>query len=88
MGEIVDMLGFIKIENFWVTWVAQSVTYPSPDFSSGHDLTVHGLEPRIRLCADIVDPAWDSLSPSLPAPLLLFVSVSLSPKRTKNLIKI
>ena len=45
--------------------VAQSVKRPTFDFGSGHDLTVHGIKPLIGLCADIVEPAWDSLSPSL-----------------------
>ena len=34
------------------TWVAQSVKRPTPDLSSGHDLTVREFEPCIRLCAD------------------------------------
>ena len=41
------------------------------DFGSGHDLTVRGIEPRVRIYADREEPAWDSLSPSLYAPLLL-----------------
>ena len=32
------------------TWVAQSVKHPTLDFSWGHDLTVHGMEPRTGLC--------------------------------------
>ena len=43
------------------------------DFGAGHDLTVRGFKPRIRLCADGVDPAWDFLSLSFslcPSPLL------------------
>ena len=35
------------------------------DFGSGHDLTVREFEPCIRVCADNVEPAGDSLSPSL-----------------------
>ena len=35
------------------------------DFSSGHDLMVCELEPRVRLCADSAKPAWDSLCVSL-----------------------
>ena len=31
-------------------WVAQSVKHPTPDFVSGHDLTVREFEPHIRLC--------------------------------------
>ena len=51
------------------TWVAQWVKHPTLDFSSGHDLVVHGIEPNIRLCLESIQPAWDSLSPSLSAPL-------------------
>ena len=48
------------------------------DFGSGHDLTVREMEPRVKLYADSVEPAWDSLSPSLSAPPLLALSLSLS----------
>ena len=55
------------------SWVAQLVKYPTLDVGSGHDLMVRGIEPHIMLCADSVEPAWDSLSPSLslsaPPPL-------------------
>ena len=70
----------------WGAWVAQSVKCPTLDFSSGHDLRVHGFEPCIGLCADIAEPAWDSLSPSLSAPPLLSLSLcsSLSQKNKKT----
>ena len=49
------------------------------DLSSEHDLTVCEIEPRIGLCADGLEPAWDSLSPSLSLPLPpLSLSLSLS----------
>ena len=48
--------------------MAQSVERPTLDFSSGHDLTVRGTEPCIWLQAGRVEPAWDSLSPSLSLP--------------------
>ena len=53
------------------TWVAQSVKCPTPDFSSnsGHDLMVREMEPHIGLSADIMEPAWDSLS-LCPSPAL------------------
>ena len=51
------------------------------DFCSSHELTVCGIEPRIRLHADSSAPAWDSLSPSLCAPPLLTLSVSLKLKK-------
>ena len=41
------------------------------DFGSGYDLTVRGIEPCVRLCTDNMEPAWDSLSPSLSQPLSL-----------------
>ena len=43
------------------------------DFGSGHDLMVCEFEPRIGLCADIVESAWDSLPLPLflPLPLIL-----------------
>ena len=44
------------------TWVAQSVKHLTLDFSSGHDLPVRGFKPCIRLHADSVEPALDSLS--------------------------
>ena len=45
-------------------------------FSSRHDLMVHEFEPCVGLCADSVEPAWDSLSSSLYAPPLLSPSLS------------
>ena len=40
-----------------------------PTHDSGHDLRVCGIEPRVRLCTDGVEPAWDSLSLPLSVPL-------------------
>ena len=34
-------------------------------FRSPHDLTVCGFEPRVGLCADSAEPAWDASSPFL-----------------------
>ena len=55
------------------TWVAQLVEILTLGFGSGHDLMVGELETHIGLCADRVEPAWDSLSLSLslsaPPPL-------------------
>ena len=53
----------------------RSVKRPTLGFGSGHDLTVRGVEPHTGLCADSVEPAWDSLSLSVSAPPL---SLSLS----------
>ena len=62
------------------TWVAQSVKHLTLGFCSGHDLMVHEFKPRIGLCADSAEPAWDSLSPSLSLPLPCTLSLSLSQK--------
>ena len=35
---------------------------------------VYEVEPHVSLCADSMDPAWDSLSPFLSAPPLLMCS--------------
>ena len=47
----------------------------APDFGSGHDLTVCEFEPHIKLCADSMEPALDSLSPSLCPSTALSLSV-------------
>ena len=64
------------------TWVAQSVEHLTLDLGSGHDLTICGIEPHVGLCADSMEPTWDSVSPSLSAPPLLVLSLS---KKKKNL---
>ena len=48
--------------------MAQSVKHLTLDFGSGRDLTVREFKPDAGLCADSVEPASDSLSPSLFAP--------------------
>ena len=58
--------------------MAQWVKHPTLELGSGHDLMVHGFQPHIGLCDDSMEPAWDSLSPSLSAPPLLTLSLSLS----------
>ena len=62
------------------TWEAQSVKCLTLDFSSGHDITVHGFEPCPGLYADGTEPTWDPLSLSLcPSPAYaLSLSLSLS----------
>ena len=50
-------------------WVAHSIKLPILGFGSGHDLMVCGLKPHNRLCTDSMEPAWDSLSLSLPSSL-------------------
>ena len=59
--------------------MAQSVKYLTLDFGIGHDLSVGEFEPHLWLCTDSMEPAWDSLSSSLPAPpQLSLLSLSLS----------
>ena len=48
-------------------WVSQSCGCPTLDFGSGHGLVVREFENHIRISADGVESAWDSLSPSLSA---------------------
>ena len=57
------------------------------DLASGHDLRVCGSEPHIRLCADGVEPAWDSVSPSLSAPPPLVCALSLFLSLSQNKLK-
>ena len=57
-------------------WVSQSVKHPTLGFSSGHDLMVCEFKPLIRLCADTVESAWNSL---FPFSLSLLHSHSVSP---------
>ena len=63
--------------------MAQSVKHPTLEFGSGHDLTAHEIEPHIELCTDSMNPAWDSLSPSLSASPQLMHLYSLSLKINK-----
>ena len=44
--------------------MAQLVKYLTLDFGLGHNLMVCETEPFIGLCADSMEPDWDSLSPS------------------------
>ena len=69
----ISQLLSLKI-NLRGTWVAESIKHLTLHFGTGHDLMVCGFEPCIGLCADSVEPAWDSLSPTLSAPPLLSLS--------------
>ena len=66
-------------------WVAQSVKRLT---GSGHDLTVHELEPRVRLCADSSEPGvcfGFCVSLSLcPSPFPLPFTSSLKSKENIN----
>ena len=52
---------------------AQSVEHLTLVFGSGHDFTVHGIKPRIGLCAD----SLGFCLPPLSAPPLLMLSLFL-----------
>ena len=68
----------------WGAGVAQLVK--QSHFSSGHDLTAHGFEPCVGLCADAqsLEPASDSGSPSLSAPHMLMHVCSLPLSKTNS----
>ena len=75
--------GSVHLKNTgpWGTWVAQSIKRLTLDFGSGHDLTVCETGPRVGVCTDSSEPAWDipSLSLSLSLPLSLPLSLSAPP---------
>ena len=48
--------------------MAQSVICLTLDLGSGHDVMAHESKPHIGFCAGSMEPAQDSLSPSLSAP--------------------
>ena len=62
--------------HYWGARMAQSVKRQTLDFSSGGDLAVRGFEPCTGLCTDSAEPAWESLSPPLCAPLQHSLSLS------------
>ena len=72
----------------WGAWVAQSGKHPTLDFGSGHDLTVREFEPRVGLCADSSETAWDSfslpLSPPLPCSLFFKIINKLKKKKDES----
>ena len=67
-------------------WVAQLVEGLTPDFGSGHELTVCEIEAHVRLCADSAEAAGIIyLSLSLCPPLFMSAhSLSLSKYITKH----
>ena len=73
----------LKLLYYWGAWVAQLAERPAPDISPGHDLMDGGIEPHGGFCADGMEPAWDSLTPSLSAPSPLPLSLSLSLSKNK-----
>ena len=54
--------------------MAHLVKCVTVDLSSGHDLTICGVKPHIRLSAESMETSWDSVSLSLTLPISLTVS--------------
>ena len=75
-----NKIGCVFLKIWLAACLAPSVRCPTLDFSSGHDLTVHEIEPHVRLCAGSTEPTWDSLSLSLSVSF----SLSLSPLLTHS----
>ena len=64
--------------------MAQSVTRPTFDFSSCHDLTVRETEPCVELCIESGEPVWDSLPLSLHHPHSQVRACSLNKQTNKQ----
>ena len=58
----------MHLKNYRDAWVAPSVKHLTPDFGSGHDLTVCEFEPHVGLCADSTQSLLGILSPLFSAP--------------------
>ena len=57
-GRLLVRISFQKFKNEdRGAWVAQLVEHLTLDFGSDHELTVGGIEPPFRLCADSMGPA-------------------------------
>ena len=63
--------------------MAQAVKHPTLDFGLGHDLVVREFKSQVGLCADSVEPAWDSLSLSLSLSLSAHPLLTFSPSQNK-----
>ena len=66
----------LRGEPGWLSWSQ----CPILDLGSGHNLMVQEFEPCVRLLTDGVEPAWDSVSPSLSVLTPLTLSVFLTNK--------
>ena len=75
-GVVNYMITLSKMDEGYGACVAQSVKVQLLGFHSGHDLVVLEFKLHIRLCTDISEPAWDSLSFPLSASPPLALSLS------------
>ena len=66
--------------------MAQLVKCLPLNHSSGHDLAVCEFKPRTRLCTDGLEPAWDSVSPSLGPSLTCALSLKKKKKKKKEVL--
>ena len=64
--------------------MAQSVKHLTVDFSSGHDLIAHEIDPHISLCFDSAEPAGESLSSSLSLSLSLSLFLKINKLKKKG----
>ena len=67
--------------------MAQLVKHPTLGFRSGHYLIVGKMEPRVQLCADSAESAWDFLSSFLSVTSALTLPFPLSLKINKQTLK-
>ena len=61
--------------------MAQLVELLTLDLGSGHDLALGEIEHHVSLRTDSAEPAWDSLFPSLSAPLPQINKLKLKKKK-------
>ena len=91
-----DCTNYFKISNLYFkfyfggTWVAQSVKRPTSAQICSRGSWVRAPESRFVLTAQNLEPILDSASPSLlaPPPLMLCLSLSLSPSKINKILKI
>ena len=69
----------------WGAWVSQSVKHLTPDFGSGHDLTVRELEPCVQLCTECGACLGFCLPFSLSLPCSLSLSLKINTIKKINL---
>ena len=66
-------------------WAVQLIKHPTLGFGSGHDLQLREIKSHIRVCADSVETAWDSLSLAPPAVLALSLNINKHFKKKKEM---